>query len=557
MKKPILSIYGIKDRFPYKRPAFVHDHNLTWMEDGRITQHLHLERFTRVKHDNRLDAFIEELFLDKKLKLPNDFEVVFVNSFEANAFISKTGRIKFESAVLFPNPPQLVEKCFSRFTFTTWDGKEMPAYMLSHELAHIFSNLPFFGMFKNNSLLVHFDGGASVGNFSAYHFIDGKFHFIRSDWKLSYLSKLFNDNALSFYLLGEKPFAHLSVPGKLMGFSSFGKPDKILEDWLRKNHFFKDIWKTPEIFFQTVYRDFGIKIQNFDTRNPFLQNIAATIQYVFTRDTLRVLTELQEQYKADYLYYAGGSALNIITNSKIINSGLFKDVYIPPATNDSGLSLGAAAYLNWKQGAKIKIHSPYLNNVATDLYPAAGYSAELIREVARVIMEGKVVGVARGAGEAGPRALGNRSIIARPDDKLLADKVSQVHKRREWYRPIAPVMLKELADRVTGKNVHHLTRFMLLDYDILPEFQPYLEGVTHVNGTSRIQALFRREENPFIWDLLSYLWKNYGLYGLINTSFNVKGEPIVHTSDDALASAKNMHLDYVIIQNELINLKNK
>jgi carbamoyltransferase len=532
-------------------PAFVHDHNITLMSDGKVEQYLHLERYTRLKHDNRLDEFIENLIENKTFDLPEDFQVVFANSFEANSFISKTGRIKFESRKLFPNPPQLVDGCFSRFTFWTWDGKEIPAYMLSHELAHVFANLPFYGQLNDNSLLIHFDGGASVGNFSAFLYRNGSLQFIEVNWELSYLSKLFNDNALSFYILGEKPFAHLSVPGKLMGFAAFGTPSKEIAEWLRENDFFRQIWDNPQIFFDKAHKRFGISLNAFDTNNKFLQDIAATIQWIFTSETLKKLIKLQEAYNADYLYYAGGSALNIVTNTSIIESGLFKDVFIPPATNDSGLSIGAAAYLAWIKGNEIPLHSPYLNNVATDLMTDDNYPAQLIRQVAEMIMQNKVIGIARGNGEAGPRALGNRSIIARPDKPDLAKKISIALKKREWYRPIAPVMLKNLADEVTGKNIHHLAKFMLLQYKISPLYSKYLAGVIHIDATSRIQILTNRNENPFLWDLLQYLWKKYGLYGLINTSFNIKGEPIVHSSYDAVDSAKKMALDALVIKNKL------
>ncbi len=552
----VLAIYGIKDRARYPRPAFVHDHNLTLMADGKVEQYLHLERFTRLKHDNSLDEFIEDLFLNNIFKLPKDFEVVFVNSFEANSFISKTGRIKFESAKLFPNPPTLVENCFLRFTLWQWDGQEYPAYLLSHELAHIFANLVFFGELRDNSLLIHFDGGASVGNFSAFLYRNGKLQFIKADWSMSYLSKLFNDNALSFYMLGEKPFAHLSVPGKLMGFAAYGTPNQEIAQWLKENDYFRTIWDNPQIFFQKASERFGIQLSEFDTHNKFLQDIAATVQWIFTTETMKKITSLQQKYKADYLYYSGGSALNIVTNTRIVESGLFKDVFIPPPTNDSGLSLGAAAFITWKKGETIKPHFPYLNNVATDLQPVENPRPQDIRRVAQLIMQGKVIGLAQGYGEAGPRALGNRSIIARPDNRQLAQKVSTQHKRREWYRPIAPIMLKPLADLVTGKNVHHLARFMLLEYKILPQYRKQLEGVVHVDGTSRIQILADRKENPFMWDLLTYLWKNHGLMGLINTSFNIKGEPIVHTIDNAITSATNMGVDQVVIaHNNKISIK--
>jgi carbamoyltransferase len=230
---------------------------------------------------------------------------------------------------------------------------------------------------------------------------------------------------------------------------------------------------------------------------------------------------------------------------------IFDQVFIPPATNDSGLALGAGAYVEWLKGNKIKRHLPYLNNWQLDTQPVIDDSTDLQR-IAQMLLEHKVLGVCNGYGEAGPRALGNRSIIALPDDKSLAKIISQQKKGREWYRPIAPIMLESVARQVTGKSkLPEISKYMLVSFKILPQFYGKLKGVIHTDGTSRIQVLFSRQDNPFMWDLLQYLYERYKVLGLINTSFNAKGKPIVHFERQATDQARQMHLDGLIVNGRL------
>ena len=171
-----------------------------------------------------------------------------------------------------------------------------------------------------------------------------------------------------------------------------------------------------------------------------------------------------------------------------------------------------------------------------------------MQSVAKEIAGGKIIGVCNGWGEAGPRALGNRSILALPDSKMLAQKLSVEKKGREWYRPLAPVALEKNTKYFTGEDIiHPLSKYMLLDFHVSEQKQKELEGAMHADGTARFQTLFKNEENPFLYELMQILDKNYGIRALINTSFNSKGEPIVHTTDDALLSAKKMQLDGVVL----------
>lgn len=548
--KPTVAIYGIKDRNLFKYPAFVHDHNICVMQAGKVLQYLHLERYTKRKYDNRLDLFIEQLADENVLQLPEDFDLVCVNDFVGNAFVSKDGRLRFEA-----NKQESLAfdtfKSNAYFQYDGWNGKEINAFLCQHEVAHICSTLPFFSDFKDNSLLISIDGGSSLGNYSAFLYKDGKIKLIENNWTdLGFASKLFNDNSLSFKMLNASPGMHCAVPGKLMGFASWGSYSPEIEDWLLNNNYFKEYWNKESDILESIKKKFGVDAE-FDTHDPFMQNIAATMQSIFEKAVLNKMESLQRRFHADYLYYGGGCALNIVTNTKIVESGLFKNVFIAPCCNDSGLSIGAAAFLERQKGNEIRIHTPYLNNVGLDCVDTNSPSNELLRECAKILLSKGIIGVCNGYGEAGPRALGNRSLLALPNDKTLSQKLSMTVKKREWYRPVAPIMLKTVAEKVAKQRITPISKYMLSDFEIKHEFDNDLCGVIHANQTSRIQTLESRNDNPFMFDLLTYLFENHGVLALINTSFNAQGEPIVHTKDDAFQSAKRMNLDALVYNNQL------
>ncbi|MFP4024960.1 MAG: carbamoyltransferase C-terminal domain-containing protein [Thiohalospira sp.] len=542
-----LSIYGIKDIKNNGYPAFVHDHNISFFKDGRLIKYLQLERHTRQKYDNSMDISIYKLLKESKL-IDEDYDLVFTDNVIGRAFIEGRGEARFEAPL-----NELLQNGVEQGK-AWWFGKEKRAYVLNHELAHIYSCLPFFGNFKNNSLLIHFDGGASLSNFSAWKFQYNVLENIEYHWDLKYLSSFFNANALAFAIIGAKEFDQHSVPGKLMGFASFGKYNPQIETWLIENNYFSDIWGKKSIFFAKASSDLNIALKSFDQKNSFIQDIAATFQHIFQRDFLYKLNELKEKTRAEYLYYSGGSALNILTNTEILRQKIFKDVFIPPCTNDSGLSIGAGAFLEQMKHKKVELHHPFLNNWGIENYKVSDLSD--LDKIAELLNQGKVIGVCNGFGEVGPRALGNRSILAKADSAVLAKKVSEGHKSREWYRPVAPIMLEKNAKYFTGLDqIHQLSKYMLLEFKIESHKRKEIEGVVHVDGTSRIQTIFNRSDNPFMYDLLKLLDEKHGVKALINTSFNKKGEPIVHSEDDALRSAKEMQLNAVVLNGKLYKLK--
>jgi carbamoyltransferase len=544
---PTLAIYGIQD---IGDPVceYIHDHNLVVMEGGKVSRYLELERYTRVKHDAKMHQHICNL-LELAGLSERKLDLVFVDSYFGRSFISANGKIRFEAPLYREKLSAHLEK-----GYCWWMGRKVEAYALSHEIAHIFSNVPFFGKFKPNSLLVHFDGGASISNFSAWLYRDRGMECIEHHWDMRYVSSLFDENALNYHILGSNRKEHNSLPGKYMGFAAFGNYRPEIDLWLRANSYFKNIWNNKELFFREAEKRFGWKEKIFSTEDPFLQDIAATVQHIFTEEMLRKLEQLQNRVHADYFYHSGGCALNISTNQAIIESDLFKQVFIPPCTNDSGLALGAATFMEMQKGNDIRAHSPYLNNWGIEEEYSETYERdeELLMQVATLLLQRKIIGVANGYGECGPRSLGNRSILSLADSSQLALKVSMQCKRREWYRPVAPIMLEQNVKKITGmKSIPLISQYMLYNFYVKPEYKNQIEGVVHSDGTSRIQTIFDRKQNSFMFDLLQYLDERFKILALINTSFNGPSEPIVHTQADAHSSAKKMGLDAVVINHRL------
>lgn len=541
--KPTLGIYGIPDRNNLPFPEESHDHGIVLMQNGSVKHFLQLERRTRIKHDHNLGEHIFEILQDEGL-LAGDFDIAFSNNVLGSSLISKNGKIRFEG----PIPHSLSSKPQKAHAY--WLDHARTSWMVNHELAHVYSAMPFYGGFPDNSLLIHFDGGASASNFSAWGFNENNVSFLEAHWDLKYLSGFFNANALCFGIIGAKKEEQLAVPGKMMGLAAYGSYSEEMEFWLRKNNWFSQIWGSKKRFFDAVGRDWGLNIQHLDSRISFLQNVLATFQEIFIRETINKFTDLKKRYKHDNLVFTGGSALNIVLNSRLVRSGSFRNVMIPPCTNDSGLALGAATCLEYLKHGRVERHSPYLENWGVNkiLDPYVEYSEKDIANVAEWITMGEIVGICNGKGEAGPRALGNRSLICRADDPKLTAKLSMEVKGREWYRPLAPIMLKGNIKKYTGeKEVSALGRFMLDEFSIRDGQKKFIAGAVHVDGTARIQYLEKKEDNPFVWDLLKYLEKNHDLDCLINTSFNTRGEPIVGSVDDALESARGMGLKCLVI----------
>lgn len=532
-----VGLYGIRDTSTGGGPTYTHDHSIAIMREGRVVDVVPLERVTRVKHDNRLDVYIGSLLAERIGDEPVRFASV--NAFVGDAFISADGNLRIE-----PQGPVPIRAAPVPARVRWWpDGihpRETKGWAVCHEIAHVASLLPFVGRFEPESLLAHIDGGASDSACSAWWWDGVEARLLESSWDLlkDPLNN-FNVGPLGRLALGLKPGDHLSMPGKLMGFAGHGHADTKLLAWLRKHRFF--LGHNDAAVRGALESHFGKEIPWAD--------IAATIQTDFEERVATQILRWQQQTGARRLYYAGGAGLNIPTNVLLENSGRFDAVHVPPCTNDTGLALGAAAWIEYRERGHVALHDAFLSRADTE-----AATMDQIDQIAELIAGGAILGLCNGNAEIGPRALGQRSIIARPDDIALRKRVSEDVKRRESYRPVAPMLLAEIALEAFGPDIAHsqLAPFMVGAWKLRPEWEACFSGVIHADGTLRAQVV--SDANVFLSTLLRRLWHCHKIAGLINTSFNGPGEPIVHTRSDALASARRIGLDGVVIEGVLHRL---
>ena len=518
-----IGLYGSEDPLELHRS---HDHSVAVMRNGEVLFCCELERFTGVKHDGRLNQYIESL-LQPWLSSEEDIQWVLVNNFISDQFSSVGGNVVFT-----PNEALPVEHIYKKIT-----DKQ---YVLTHEMAHIAACLPFYGNFKSNSLLIHIDGGASNSCASAWYFDGQQIQHLDHAWhsRLKTAVNNFNNNPLSAKILNIELTDHLAMPGKLMGYACFGKYSKSLHQSLVDNN-----WDIE-------------KFDNMDLSGGLGSNVACCMQRELEDQVLSYINKFKTETGATSLYYSGGAALNIHANVRIEQELGLVNVFIPPAPSDCGLALGAASFLDWKNGSEIKIHSAYLNSTISNsvtMNVLPNYSDEIviladIDQVTKLIAEGEIVAVYAGKGELGPRALGHRSLLIRPDSISLRKKLSEEMKLREWYRPVAPIMLMSTAKLALTNysDKSNLSRFMLGAWKVKQDWQQAFSGCIHADETVRAQVIEESEtETAHIYQLLINLREQYEIQAVINTSFNSRGVPIVSTFEQALIQAKKLGIKFL------------
>ncbi len=543
-----VGLYGIPDTTHGPAATYTHDHGVAFMRDGQVLAVVELERWTGRKHDNRLPLFIHEILSSF---VPADEPVRFVsaNSFAGSTFISSDGNLRIE-----PDGKVDVGRILTPARVRWYPDGITPRYaeawIICHELAHLAALLPFVGQFEEGSLLLHIDGGASDSASSVWRSVARGAQLVSSSWdRLKVPVNNFNVNPLVRAILGLRDWEHLSIPGKLMGYAGWGTPRPEYAVWLRENGWFLDHSGDPADLLAQVNSIADEPLATFDPSTRVLQDICATIQAHFEDQVVRVVNDDLEHVNVDAIYYAGGAALNIPTNVRI--SRLGRRLHVPPPTNDSGLALGAAAWLEYQERGRLPLASPFLGRYRG----ACGTpDTEAIPQIGELLNHGFVVGVCNGAGEIGPRALGHRSLFARADDPRLRRRLSETIKRREWYRPLAPVIAKEVANDVLGPEAaaSPLARYMLGAWPVAETWREAFAGVLHRDGTVRAQVVRDSDpEDAWLYALLIHMWERYRLPGLINTSFNLNGRAIVQSHEDALPLARQMGLDAVVIHGSL------
>lgn len=354
-------------------------------------------------------------------------------------------------------------------------------------------------------------------------------------------------------------FRRHSGEGKVMGLAAYGKPDLGMFDFIDYGKELPDIdWEKMLSFVNNIKPRF-----QDEPLNEYHKNLAATLQAALEKAAIMLCEYLKEKTGLNELCIAGGVGLNCTMNGKILASGIFGDVFIQPAAHDAGSALGAAIWYYIKVTGKrpdIRLTNSYLGPEYSDgdieeAIKAQGagtyrYYEDICEETANLLAQGRIIGWFQSRMEIGPRALGARSIIANPSIASMKDKVNNKVKHREPWRPFAPSILSEYVDEYVEKA--RLSPFMLLAFKAKKDKINEVISAAHVDGTIRIQTV-EKSENPKYWDLIDKFRQKTGVAAILNTSFNVQGEPIVCSPHDALRTFFSCGLDYLAMGNFLIS----
>ncbi|HKZ87476.1 MAG TPA: carbamoyltransferase C-terminal domain-containing protein [Anaerolineae bacterium] len=353
-------------------------------------------------------------------------------------------------------------------------------------------------------------------------------------------------------------FRRHSGEGKVMGLAAYGTPDP-------KGLPFANWDGDVPIIDPVKRKEFVESLKARKKEDPITdehKNLAATLQDTLERAGRRMTEWLYEQTGIRRLCLAGGTALNCSMDGKLALLPWIDDIFIQPAAHDAGTALGAAlqVYVD-KAGRRPEWRMEhaywgpeFTNEQIEDTLRAFQdlhyyRSDDIFAETANLLAEGKIVGWFQGRSEVGPRALGNRSILADPSRPEMKDRVNNQVKHREPWRPFAPSVLEEAMGRYIDKPVP--SPFMILAFDTRPEHQAEIVSAIHVDGTCRPQTV-SRDTNPRYWQLIKRFEEKTGIPVVLNTSFNVDSQPIVNTPLEAVDTFLNCGIDVLAIGNFLV-----
>ena len=581
--------------------AFYHDSAACILIDGKIVAAAQEERFTRKKHDSNYPHNAIEFVLSyAKLKLSEVDKIIFFEKpflkferlLETYVAFAPKGFLSFSKAM----PIWLKEKLFQKNLLENklknhdknYDKKKKNIYFSDHHLSHAAS--AFFPSPFNKAVIITADG---VGEWATTTVAVGEGNNLEIKKEIHFPHSLGLLYSAFTYYTG---FKVNSGEYKLMGLAPYGKPNFV--DEIMK---IVDIKEDGTFRLDQSYFNYatGLTMTNnkFDylfgkkPRNPksekltqFHMDIAASIQKITEDIMIKLAKSVQKEYGFKNLCLAGGVALNCVANGKILQEKIFENIWVQPAAGDAGGSLGAALAL-WHidQGNKRDVNpkddmnGSYLGpefsqeNIERELksigakYEIVDYE-KLINQSVKYLIEEKAIGWFQGRMEFGPRALGSRSIIADPRSDKMQKNLNLKVKYRESFRPFAPSILKD--DLSSWFDLDVDSPYMLLVANIkkdkkirMTEEQNRLFGidklnikrsiipaVTHVDYSARIQTV-SKNTNKRYYDLISKFKEKTGCPIVVNTSFNVRGEPIVNTPTDAFNCFMGTKLDYLIIGN--------
>jgi carbamoyltransferase len=585
--------------------AYYHDSAAALLKNGDVIAAAQQERFTRKKHDERFPAeAIQYCLAEAGLKLCDLDYVVFYDKplvkferlLETYLSYAPQGFRSFVKAM----PIWLKEKLYLKSTLKTelselagCKKNELPPLMFAgHHQSHAAS--AFYFSPYDKAVVLCLDGVGEWATTSAW-LGDGKE--LKPLWEIDFPHSLGLLYSAFTYFTG---FKVNSGEYKLMGLAPYGEPkyvDVILDNLidLKEDGTFRlDMQYFNYCTGLTMTNDkfaklFGGPARKSETAiSQREMDIAASIQKVTEEVVLRLTRTLQKETGVDNLCLAGGVALNCVANGRIQREGPFKDIWIQPAAGDAGGALGAAAiiwheYLDNERASdgKDKMHGSYLGPVFSadqvrEQLDAAGAvyhelpDEQLFPRLAEILDTENVIGWMRGRMEFGPRALGGRSIIGDPRSAKMQSVMNLKIKYRESFRPFAPSVIDYRVGDYFEQKVP--SPYMLIVAPIkeehripLTEEQQKLFGIeklnlkrselpaiTHVDYSARIQTI-HKDTNPAYYSMIDAFNKRTGCGVVVNTSFNVRGEPIVCTPEDAYRCFMRTEMDFLVVENFLLD----
>jgi carbamoyltransferase len=554
---------------------YYHDSTACIISTGQLVVAIEEERITRKKHSTEFPVNAINKCMEVAGLKPADIDYVAVSIDPTLGMGKKVlyGMKHLSRSRQFIWQELMLRLYWKRKRFSDWyktffkEGRKPPVHYIPHHLSHVVGTY-LISPYESAALL-SVDGSGEWATTFMGQAKGVDYTLFRQDYFPMSLGSVY-EAATQFC-----GFIPNYDEGKTMGLAPLGDPLKYYNTvsqifWINDDlsigvdlSYFRYQYYSQVRYSPKFIETFG-PARSKDKRAPFEQHhldVAAAFQFHLEECMLKLARGLHKRTGEDYLVISGGVALNSVANGRIVRESGFKDIYLMPAAGDNGTALGAAYYLyncilKNKRGFVHKdpyVGTSYSNKdfetvIKTCKLPAAWYD-NVEEKTAEILQSGKIVGWFQGAMEIGPRSLGNRSILANPTLKHMKDKVNAEVKHREPFRPFAPSCPMEDVSKFFEQHV--ADPFMLKVCNVLPDKRDIVPAITHVDGTARLQTI-HADTNLRFHTLLKEFEKLSGVPVLLNTSFNVMGEPIVESPYDAVRCFFTTGLDVLVLGNYII-----
>ncbi len=545
----------------------MHDSSAAIARDGELLFAVAEERLSRVKHDAGFPHHAIHACLDFAKVSPGEVDFICqgwpapgkVFGTDVKCFLRGQYPINYlnvlNSARLYASMAHQ-NGGFRRFTQIFGHTRARMRFV-DHHLAHAISAYSYSGF--DDAAVVVMDGRGAWEASSIWHGRGGRLeHVLTIPWPNSL--GLFYAQFTEY--LG---FVPNSDEWKVMGLAPYGSAGVDLSEYISLDTEPYRV-NAPLLFARkngtsAIARRLGPQRTPESEIDDSFKNVAFAVQDACESAMLALVKMALQKTKSRNVCLAGGVALNSKANGKIQASGLVERLFVQPAASDDGVALGAvfAPYLDGGGRLPMRpMRHAYLGPEFSDVdiektlrtYKLRASKLDNVASTtAEMLAGGKIIGWFQGRMEFGPRALGHRSILADPRDPEMNAKVNNAVKFREWWRPFAPSMLKEVA----GEYLEHAcdSPFMILTNPVRPEKRSVIPSVTHVDGSARPQTV-EREINPLYWNLINEFGKRTSVPVIMNTSFNLRGEAIVNTPTDAIRTFFSSGMDALVIGSYLV-----